>query len=77
MKKEKILGFNVCSIDEKEIINRIFLDYQNKLKNFGGLYKYDILNARYRLIKYINQITNILNLEDMYKNGGQLEWELN
>lgn len=55
----------------------IFLDYQNKLKNFGGLYKYDILNARYRLIKYINQITNILNLEDVYKNGGQLEWELN
>lgn len=54
----------------------IFLDYQNKLKKFGGLYKHDILNARYRLIKYANQITNILNLEDICKNGGQLEWEL-
>ena len=34
MKKEKILGFNVCSIDEKEIINRIFLDYQNNEQVF-------------------------------------------
>ncbi len=34
MKKEKILGFNVCSIDEKELVNRIFLDYQNNEQSF-------------------------------------------
>ncbi len=54
----------------------IFLDYQNKLDIFGGLYLDDIINARYKLFKYIKQITNILNLEDEEKYGGQLEWEL-
>lgn len=34
MKKEKILGFNVCSIDEKELVNGIFLDYQNNEQSF-------------------------------------------
>lgn len=54
----------------------IFLDYQNKMSAFGGLYYIDIINARYRLYKYIKQITNILNLEYSYKNGEQLEWKL-
>ena len=33
MNKEKILGFDVCSLPKDEVLNNIFYDYENGVQN--------------------------------------------
>ena len=57
MKKEKILGFDVCNISANDLINCIFEDFNNNLSNFIVNINPEIITKNYKN----NKLKNIFN----------------
>ena len=58
MKKENILGFNICNTNIDELLNSIFNDFDNNISNF-------IVNINPEIIMNNYKNKNIINLFNM------------
>lgn len=58
MNKEKILGFDVCSLPKDEVLNNIFYDYENGVQNVIVNINPEIVINNYKNNEFVQSLNN-------------------